>query len=458
MLSSRDWLTIMPTRVHRRRTRRTPTSVARYAPPYATTGAKLGRAVLGYLVLVVLVVTLAPFTFRVPDAIHLTYWTPDGPWYGAFDPIANVALFAPLGFVYALTRATVAPESRYTLARAWTLGLLLSVAIETTQLFIPTRYTSPVDVLTNALGALVGAWLHRKIARRLRADRVLAGGLALELPVMGLVYVALPLVTLAALTVARGPGVELVFPPRPAGLIALALFGATLLGTVQRRRTPTPKLMTSAPTVAEFARARSAGAAGALWFGVGALPALATAPRAFAIGLVAAAVVAALVSTSHIGQASDERRFEGEAIGRAAPFLALSLALFPFGQEIPGPQLSDGDIIRMLEGLCGFAVVGYLLAEAWGRREMRYRHSVQRVAGTAAVAAVAQALLAHGSEVAADPALVEIAARVLCAAYGGWIYHLQRAHVRVLVEARTVHGTAVRRRVEWGGGVASGVG
>ena len=90
-------------------------------------------------------------------------------------------------------------------------------------------------------------------------------------------------------------------------------------------------------------------------------------------------------------------------------------------------------------------LLGYLLGEAWGRRELRYRHSVRRVALAAAGAAVVQALLAHGSDTEAGAALVEVCARALCAAYGGWIYHLQRAHVRMLVAARRVHGSARRR-------------
>lgn len=421
---------------NRRRTRRPPPST----PPYAPTGAKLGNAVLGYLVVVVLVVTLAPFEFRVPDGIHLTYWTSDSRWHGVFDPIANVALFAPLGFLYALTRATIAPDVPGTLRRAWAGGLLLSICIETTQIFEPARYASPTDVLTNAAGALVGAWLHHKLARRLRADALLAGGLALELPVMGLVYVSLPLLTLAALTADGGPHDSMLFPPRPAALVALALFGATLLGTVQRRRGGSP---TAAPAYAR--RAGAAAVIAALWFGVGALPALATTPRSFFVGLVAAALTAAVVSTPLVGSQRDERRFEAEAIGRAAPFLALALALYPFGQEAAGPDLTDGSIIRVLEGLCGFAVLGYLLAEAWGRRELRYRHSVRRVALAAGGAALVQALLAQGSDADAGAALVEVGARALCAAYGGWIYHLQRAHVRALVEARRVHGTARRR-------------
>lgn len=428
-------------RTSTRRDRRPRPALRPYGAPYASTGVKLGHAVLGYLVVVVLVVTLAPFDFRVPDGIHLTYWASDSRWNGVFDPVANIALFAPLGFLYALTRSAVVPDARSTLWRAGGAGLLLSMCIETTQLFEPARYSSPTDVASNALGALVGAWLHRRLARHLRADALLAGGLALELPVTGLVYVALPLVTLAALTVGGGPPGDVAFAPRSAGLVALGLFGAALVGTVQRRRRA-PSRMRSA--VAR--RAAAAAGAAALWFGFGALPALGSAPRAFGVGLALAAIAAAAVSTRAIGSSRDERRFEGEAIGRAAPFLALYLALFAFGQDAGGPGLTDGDILRSLEGLCGFAVLGYLLGEAWGRRELRYRHSVWRVAAAAGVAALAQALLAHGDEAAAGPALVEIAARAVCAAYGGWIYHLQRAHVRALVDARHVHGDVPRRR------------
>ncbi|GJG87101.1 hypothetical protein tb265_22820 [Gemmatimonadetes bacterium T265] len=394
---------------------------------------------LGYLVLVVLVVTLAPFEFRVRDGVHLTYWTSDSRWHGVFDPIANVALFAPLGFVYALTRATVAPDARGTLARAWGGGVLLSTCVETVQLFEPARYASPTDVATNALGALFGAWLHGRLARRLRADTLLAGGLALELPVMGLVYVALPLLMLASLTADGGPRDGVAFSPRPAGIVALALFGAMLLGTVQRRRGR------EAGRQSDLRRALGAGGAAGLWFAIGGLPALATAPRAFGVGLAAAVVAAAVVSTSVMARPRDERRFESEAIGRAAPFLALFLALFPFGHDVAATELTDGHLLRALEGLCGFAVLGYLLGEAWGRRELRYRHSVRRVACAAGAAAVSQALLAHGADVDADTALAEVGVRTLCAAYGGWIYHLQRAHVRALVEARRVHGTARRR-------------
>ena len=39
-----------------------------------------------------------------------------------------------------------------------------------------------------------------------------------------------------------------------------------------------------------------------------------------------------------------------------------------------------------------------------------------------------------------------LAARVLAAAYGGWLYHLQRAHVRALAAARQEPVEAALRR------------
>lgn len=38
------------------------------------------------------------------------------------------------------------------------MGVVLSLAVETLQLFLPGRYCSPVDVLTNGLGAFLGGW------------------------------------------------------------------------------------------------------------------------------------------------------------------------------------------------------------------------------------------------------------------------------------------------------------
>jgi hypothetical protein len=181
----------------------------------------------------------------------------------------------------------------------------------------------------------------------------------------------------------------------------------------------------------------SQGALGAAaWFAAGALPAAATAPRALAAGTALAALVAWDLGRRGTDVRDLERRFEAEALALASPFLAGYLMLLPFGDPAPdAAQLSRLGILRQVETLAAFTLGGYLLAEARSRRELRYRHSAWRVALAAAVAAVTLAA-ARVEYRGAPTALAAAAAQVLAAAYGGWIFHLQRAHVRALVEAR----------------------
>ena len=398
-------------------------------PPYGETGARLGGAVLVFVAAVVGAITLQPFRFAWPARVEIMLWA------GWFDVLANVALFVPLGFVFALTRAArrtggiggTGGTSRGTLARALIGGALASLAIEFTQLFEPGRFPSPVDVATNALGALLGAWVHARAARRLGADTPLVGRLALELPVMGLVYVTLPLCTLAAVSTAATDAPTIAgVSPRAVALALLAVFGGSLLGTVQRRQLGPALALGPA----------GAGLVAAGWFLVGALPAAASAPRVLALGIALAAGAAWDVGRRATWPPSAERRFEAEALMLAAPFFAGYLLLLPVGDPPLGPDASTQlGIMRHVETLAAYTVGGYLLAEAWGRRQLRYRHTAWRVglAAAAAAATLAGVRAWHGVEGAS---LLAIATHAVAAAYGGWLYHLQRAHVKALVDAR----------------------
>ncbi|MGZ8377490.1 MAG: VanZ family protein [Gemmatirosa sp.] len=402
-------------------------------PPYGRTGARLGVAVLGFVAAIVGAITLQPFRFAWPRQLAIMGW--DTP----FDAIANVALFVPLGFLYALTRAArtatgeppapaaLAHARRRTLALALLGGAGASLAIEVTQLFEPGRFASPIDVATNALGALLGAWLHARAARQLGADTPLVGRLVLELPVMGLLYVSLPLCTLAAVTSAAADAPRLGgVSPRAVALLLLAVFGGALLGTVQRRQLGPAG--TLAPAWAALV------AAG--WFLVGALPALAIAPGT----LLAGGALAGGVAWDLARRAPDtrplERRFEAEALLRAAPFFAGYLVLLPLGDP---PQGADAwtrlGILRHVEVMAAFTVGGYLLAEAMGRRRLRYRHTAWRVGLAAGAAATVLAML-RVDRGAVPASLLALATHVVAAAYGGWLYHLQRAHVLALIDAR----------------------
>jgi VanZ family protein len=74
-----------------------------------------------------------------------------------FDVAINVIAYAPFGFFLALIG-----DRRSTLARFASgagIGALLSLAVESTQMFLPTRDASVIDFGSNTLGASIGALL-----------------------------------------------------------------------------------------------------------------------------------------------------------------------------------------------------------------------------------------------------------------------------------------------------------
>ncbi|GEM_PF-3255393 len=81
----------------------------------------------------------------------------------ALDIIQNILLYLPLGYFAAVPAALTvggdgeketSPGRRLLLACA--LGIFLSTVLEGCQMWIPGRYCSLADILTNALGAWLG--------------------------------------------------------------------------------------------------------------------------------------------------------------------------------------------------------------------------------------------------------------------------------------------------------------
>jgi glycopeptide antibiotics resistance protein len=109
--------------------------------------------------------TLLPFTAEFsPDALAHAFrnvqWVPfvehgRAPLWS--DILGNLALFAPFGL--AAWRCLEGRRARV----AWLLGwaLALSLTVETVQLALPARRTSATDVVTDALGALLGGGIGR---------------------------------------------------------------------------------------------------------------------------------------------------------------------------------------------------------------------------------------------------------------------------------------------------------
>ena len=385
------------------------------------TGSRLASAFLGYLLGVVVLVTLVPFDFSgvLP---HKLLWGG-----GLSDALANVAMFVPLGFLFRLTRA---PRGDRWAIRPLLLGLGLSALIEAAQLFLPARFSSPLDVATNGSGAWLGAIAADALVRRLRPAPALVGALALELPLMGLVYLLVPLLWLSGLASADEPA-------RMSLSLLLGLMGAIVLGAVYRNRFATER----SASIAQFSALAGA------WYLIGAVPGLVEHPP---LALGSALLVAAATSIWAARWAGEhrraDRRFEGETLTRLAPVLGLylvCLAGWPpwapmsawhgeWGLQGFRGSADTTAILRALEQLAAFTVVGYALAEYRGRRELRFSQSAVLVAvcalGVSAVVEVVAAL--HpGAGASALRGLLSI----VVAVYGGGIYHLQRVHIRSLL-------------------------
>lgn len=368
----------------------------------------LGWAALAYLSAIVVLVTLVPFTFRWPDALQVV-------WGGsALDVLSNVALFLPVGF---FARLAGRPRRRGLLAAVvW--GLTLSALVETAQAFVPGRYTQPLDVAMNGLGTLLGAHAFDLVARRLSG---LAGVPALELPLVGILYLLVPLLWLDGLAAGDDP--------HRIWLVALlGTFGAGVVVSVHVHRLRPAGVISAARLSLSFGVA----------FLVGVLPAL---PRfaPAALGLGAALAAGVFLAARFLPPSPGDRRFEVATLVRLAPlyvaYLAL-LALWPWDATAPGVPFGALPLstrltiaFRLVEGIAAFTLLGYIVAEVGGRHDGRDARALARVALVAAACAVA--VDAGGRAFLVDCATPLAAAPLVGASlFGGAVYRLQLAALR----------------------------
>jgi len=96
-------------------------------------------------------------------------WPPRG-WRA--DAIVNVAAYVPFGFFLAVASQRRPAPAR--VAAALGIGALLSFALETTQMFLPSRDASTLDLIANAAGSVAGAVLALGFARSPRIHHALA--------------------------------------------------------------------------------------------------------------------------------------------------------------------------------------------------------------------------------------------------------------------------------------------
>ena len=390
------------------------------APP--ATGARLGMALLGYMAGITLIITLLPFRFDWPTRWRVMFTG------GPEDLAANVLLFVPLGFLFQLARSERGTHSA--LGVLWA-GALASMAIEALQLFERTRYTSPLDVATNAAGAWLGAWGYARLGVRRRLDGEQVGRLLLELPLMGLAYLLVPLLWLDALATVAVPDRLMLAP-------LLGTVGGMVLGGLQRRHFGPVRGM----------RAGVTAAVAAAGFLAGCVPAIGTRPATIGVGVVLTGALTWAIGQWRRATVATDRRFEVPLLRAIAPVYALYLACAVAGPVVltpgewraglgfPGAAATwtKGAILQVLELVAAYTLLGFMVAEYRGRAVERFRASRLRLAAWGTLVALATEGVRgfHAGEGASLARGLLLGTAVV---YGGWLYHLQLAHVLRLVAA-----------------------
>jgi len=134
--------------------------------------------------LMIVYASLEPFSGWTAPAPETPFFllAPWPPRFARADIVINVVAYIPFGFFAALIGRRRAPAARFAIGTL--AGASLSFAMESVQMFLPTRDASTVDFLTNTVGATLGAVaavaLNRAPGLRARIgswrERVFIGG------------------------------------------------------------------------------------------------------------------------------------------------------------------------------------------------------------------------------------------------------------------------------------------
>jgi len=320
----------------------------------------LGWALFSYIVVITLVITLFPFHFKWPERIHLF-------WFGGWsDTLLNVLFFLPLGFLYKLIR-----PGNSTLS-VFGLGLGFSCAIEAAQILLVPRFPSPMDVLTNGFGAWVGAALMEK-ARHQLSNRWI-GLLALELPLMNIVYLLIPLIWLNGLAAGTNS-----FHHSLAMLPGLC--GCLIITAVHLYLLESPLVYRSKWVVLSVTG----------WFLIGSLPRLLESPTLVVFGSVMIALATGALVKLRWRPDSRQRRFEIPVLKRVWPvyvayLILLSLSPLPARYQnwsvvwgfydLGSSERFFVPVWWLTEYFAAFTLLGYIVAESHGRGNITQSRSI----------------------------------------------------------------------------------
>lgn len=385
------------------------------------TGRMLGSAVLLYLAVTTLLITWAPFNFAARPQHGLTsIWT----WS---DLLLNVVMFVPLGL---FCQSVVWRELRTPWWMVGVFGAVFSAVIEAGQLFLPDRFTSLFDVFTNGIGAGIGARTYTALRARLPLGAGTVSVLALDLPLMGLVMLLIPLLWSSGFGSAGSSRLWLILP--------VAAFGGGVLGAVHGAYLDhSGRVRRSLMLLAT-----------ALWFLVAALPGASGSWEVLLAGATLAVGMAWLrsYSAARARQRDGAQRVELPTLRLVLPLFAAYLvlsALWPldavdgqwraaFTLSPARADLSQALLMRAIEYLAALTVVGYVTAELYGRSDAPYARVVGRVAVSSAVLVVLIELTRGWHTIQGASGALGLLG-IGAALFGGWLYHLQRDHIRTLL-------------------------
>jgi len=402
---------------------------AKIVSPFRSTSAsraQLSRVLLFYWLGIVTVITLAPFEFSRPSTVDVL---DSGDWLGI---ASRAMLFVPLGFLYPLTRQGRNPGP----LPVFGLGLLLGAAMAAVRPLAYRPVATTLTVVASAVGAGAGAYLLQSVNRRIWGSARLSGRLSLEIPLVALIYLILPPLLATSLSAADDSSARWF---HLVSLLPLGLLGARLMSAVQENHFGPGGVF----------RTRSIAVVAGGWMALGVFPVLLRHP-AVGIGLV---VVVALAtarwsSIPAVHGGARERRFEADTLRDAATYI---VAFFVIATCLPlfaglgdwrvavGLTGFGGDLSRQLIGLLApitsLAMLGYVVAEARGRRELPFGRVALRIAAEGA--AVAFALEAsRGFLRDAGASVLQFVVMIGASVLGAGIYHSQRERIHAMLIPR----------------------
>ncbi len=248
---------------------------------------------------------------------------------------------------------------------ALVLGITVSLGVEACQLFIPGRSPTISDVVTNGLGAWLGAVIAVSVRRKMNpADT--HGMFAPELPLMSLMYLTFPLMLLNSL--AAGDENDRLWL-----LFLLGIFGSGVIASVYTNLLDEDKRINPAVL--------SLSAMG--WFFIASIPAMSIYPGGiFGFGLVIALFVQIAARLAR-NSSKQGRRFELPTLKKLLPVYVIYLILLAawpttvplneWGHTVNFGELSFYErntfIFRFVEMIAAFTLFGFIIAEMRGRKK-----------------------------------------------------------------------------------------